>query len=107
MNGHGKETPQCVSSLLIRKKCNKDGICVYECPARIIAMPSKGSVPEQTQNFDERCLRCGHCVAVCPTGALRLDWLAPKDCPSVNKEAHLDTLQAEQFLRAPPFLPGL
>ncbi len=82
------------------EKCNKDGICVYECPARIIAMPTKGSVPEQTQNFDERCLRCGHCVAVCPAGALSLNWLAPKDCPSVNKEAHLEALQAEQFLRA-------
>jgi len=82
------------------QKCNKDGICVYECPTRIIAMPSKDSLPEQTQNFDEYCLRCGHCVAVCPTGALRLDWLTPEECPPVDKKARPDAAHAEQFLRS-------
>ena len=82
------------------QKCNMDGICVFECPARIIAMPSKDSVPEKAENFDEYCLRCGHCVSVCPTEALSLNWLTPADCPPVEKEARLDAAQAEQFLRS-------
>ncbi len=82
------------------EKCNRDGICALECPPRIITMPSKSSLPEQASNFEEYCLRCGHCVAVCPTEALSLDWLNPEDCPQAGKEGRLDASLAEQFLRA-------
>jgi nitroreductase/NAD-dependent dihydropyrimidine dehydrogenase PreA subunit len=80
-------------------KCNRDGICVAECPALIIRRETKESTPRPVPDFEELCLKCGHCVAVCPSGALRLDWLGPEDCPPLKKELALTPEQAEQFLR--------
>ncbi|HSM90170.1 MAG TPA: 4Fe-4S binding protein, partial [Desulfobacterales bacterium] len=81
------------------KKCTRDGLCVEECPARIIRLDSKADLPVPEGDFKSFCIRCGHCVAVCPTGAFRLDWLDPGQCPPAVKERQLTREQAEQFLR--------
>jgi nitroreductase/NAD-dependent dihydropyrimidine dehydrogenase PreA subunit len=47
--------------------CKKDGACVEVCPARILALNPEG-FPEEVP--DSNCFLCGHCVAVCPHGAL-------------------------------------
>jgi nitroreductase/NAD-dependent dihydropyrimidine dehydrogenase PreA subunit len=80
------------------KKCNQDAICAAECPGRIIEMDEKSGYPKPTADFEEICLQCGHCVAVCPTGALTLDWLGPEVCRSISKELGITPDQAEQFL---------
>ena len=82
-----------------QEMCNKDGICVAECPSRIIRMDSGEDYPGPTSDFKDVCLKCGHCVTVCPTGALSLDWLSPEDCEPVRKELAVTPEQAEQFLR--------
>ena len=74
-----------------REKCNQDGICVSECPARIIVMDPKEGFPVPTSDFKDFCLKCGHCVSVCPTDALRLDWLGPEKCPPMKKEMGRDS----------------
>jgi nitroreductase/NAD-dependent dihydropyrimidine dehydrogenase PreA subunit len=81
-----------------REKCNQDGICVSECPARIIVMDPKEGYPVPTSDFKDFCLKCGHCVSVCPADALRLDWLGPEKCPPIMEEMALAPEQAEQFL---------
>jgi ferredoxin len=81
------------------EKCNQDGICVSECPARIIVIDAETGYPVPTPDFKDFCLKCGHCVTVCPTEALRLDWLAPEECPAIMKERVVSSEQAEQFLR--------
>jgi nitroreductase/NAD-dependent dihydropyrimidine dehydrogenase PreA subunit len=80
--------------------CNRDGLCVEECPARIIRLDSADEVPVPEENFSSFCIQCGHCVAVCPTGAFELDWLDPDRCPPVVKDLQLGREQAEQFLRS-------
>ena len=50
-------------------KCNRDGLCVQACPVNLIRMDG-GAVPEEIDGAADRCIRCGHCVAVCPEGAL-------------------------------------
>jgi nitroreductase/NAD-dependent dihydropyrimidine dehydrogenase PreA subunit len=82
-----------------REKCNQDGICVSECPARILVMEKNEDFPVPSLEFEEYCIRCGHCVAVCPTGALSLDWLEPENCRKMDKALALTPEQAEQFLR--------
>jgi nitroreductase/NAD-dependent dihydropyrimidine dehydrogenase PreA subunit len=82
-----------------QEKCNHDGICVAECPTRIIRMDSKEDYPSPTPDFKDVCLKCGHCVTVCPTGALSLDWLSPEDCLPIKQELAVTPEQAEQFLR--------
>lgn len=82
-----------------REKCNQDGICAAECPTLVIRMEAKEGYPNSTRDFEEACLKCGHCVAVCPTGAFSLNWLKPEDCLPIQKELAVTSEQAELFLR--------
>ena len=82
-----------------QEKCNQDGICAAECPAVIIRMDEKEGYPSPAPDFEDVCLKCGHCVAVCPKGALSFDWLSPEDCPPIKRAAAVTPEQAEQFLR--------
>jgi nitroreductase/NAD-dependent dihydropyrimidine dehydrogenase PreA subunit len=81
------------------QKCNRDEFCVKACPTRVIRMASPDDVPEPTADFEEYCLACGHCVAVCPAEAFSLNWLDPEKCLPLRKENVLTSEQAEQFLR--------
>ncbi len=81
-------------------KCKRDGICAAECPVGIIVPPEGDQTPQPTPDADELCINCGHCVAVCPHGALALTTMGPEDCPPVKKEWGLSVEQAEHFLRA-------
>ncbi len=58
-------------------KCKRDGFCVSDCPAQIIQMKTKESFPAPVDGADELCIKCGHCVAVCPHAAIALNFLKP------------------------------
>lgn len=81
-------------------KCNKDGICASECPTAIIRLRDKNSFPAIIAGREESCLICGHCVAVCPTGALSHTRVPIEACPPIEKELVLNEKQAIQFLRS-------
>lgn len=81
-------------------KCNKDGICVRECPIALLAQKDDKSIPQATDNAENMCMHCGHCVAVCPTGALSLSNILVDDCLPIKKELALNVEQVEQFLRS-------
>ena len=81
-------------------KCKRDGVCVAECPAGLIEMKSKESVPTPIEGADVLCIDCGHCVAVCPHAALSLATMSPEDCPPVRAELALNREHAEHFLRS-------
>jgi nitroreductase/NAD-dependent dihydropyrimidine dehydrogenase PreA subunit len=87
------------SIIVDREKCNQDGICAAECPALIIRMDPKEGYPTPTPDFEDVCLKCGHCVAVCPKGAISFDWLSPEGCPPMKRALAVTPEQAEQFLR--------
>lgn len=48
-------------------KCKKDGLCVLECPTRALELDASGGPVVADAAI---CNACGHCVAVCPHGAL-------------------------------------
>lgn len=51
------------------EKCDRDGTCARVCPAGILTMdPRQG--PTVRRGGAAYCIACGHCVAVCPHGAL-------------------------------------
>jgi nitroreductase/NAD-dependent dihydropyrimidine dehydrogenase PreA subunit len=83
-----------------REKCNRDGLCAAECPARVIRLETPDEVPVPEPDFSTYCIACGHCVAVCPTSAFKLSWLSPDQCPPIDKELQPTREQAEQFLRS-------
>ena len=79
--------------------CNKDGICAANCPMGIIEM-QKGEFPIPSDDAEEICIRCGHCVAICPTASLSHREMSVEKCPPINKELYISLAQCEQFLRA-------
>ncbi len=82
------------------KKCKRDGICVAECPLKLIEMKDGSSTPTPTDDAEERCVRCGHCVAVCPHGAFTHNELKTEDFSPMKKAFALTGAQAEHFLRS-------
>jgi len=52
-----------------QQNCSRCGLCVSDCPARIIAM-ADGGYPAIAPEREAACYRCQHCLAICPSGAI-------------------------------------
>jgi nitroreductase len=63
-------------------------------------MKDKESFPVVAPGREKVCLVCGHCVAVCPHGALRHEGIPFDRCPPLRKELLISEDQAVQFLRS-------
>lgn len=82
-----------------RETCNRDGICATCCPAGIIGFSGDG-FPQPVQGANELCIRCGHCVAVCPTASLSHRVIPVEQCPPLDRNMILSPEQCEHFFRA-------
>lgn len=67
-------------------------------PQRILGRHTNGSV-DVLHGALARCIRCGHCVAVCPKAALTLEHIAPSSLPLVE-DAPLSDLQRDMLFKA-------
>jgi nitroreductase/NAD-dependent dihydropyrimidine dehydrogenase PreA subunit len=67
-----------LSFLIDQQRCTRCGLCVADCPARIIAM-TDGDFPSIAPDKETSCYMCQHCLAICPTGALSILGLKPGD----------------------------
>jgi nitroreductase/NAD-dependent dihydropyrimidine dehydrogenase PreA subunit len=83
-----------------QKKCKRDGLCAAECPSRIIVQTDRKSFPSLIESGEEFCTNCGHCVAVCPYGALTLSTMSLDACPPVQKNILPDADAVKQLLLA-------
>lgn len=83
-----------------KDRCRQDGFCVRDCPRAIIRLRDKESYPELVAGSEPLCLICGHCVAVCPHGALSHKMVPLENCPPIQKELGIDEAQVVQFLRS-------
>ena len=79
-------------------RCVKDGLCVAECPVKILFMENE-TPPVMVKGGAELCLRCGHCVAVCPTEALSMEFLEPAACPPIRKELVATPEMVDQLMK--------
>jgi len=50
------------------ERCKKDGLCAKVCPKSIFVQRKKLAIPELVD--EAGCIACGHCVAICPQGAI-------------------------------------
>jgi nitroreductase/NAD-dependent dihydropyrimidine dehydrogenase PreA subunit len=80
--------------------CKKDGFCARECPAAIIRLPEDDGFPELVKGGETGCIRCGHCVAACPHGALSHADVPIESSPEIQEALNVNEGQAEQFLRS-------
>ncbi len=81
-------------------KCNRCGICVEECPARIIEMLDPRALPTIIPDQADLCMTCGHCVAVCPLAAIGLKAMKPEECEVMTKELMPTAEQVEYLLKS-------
>jgi nitroreductase/NAD-dependent dihydropyrimidine dehydrogenase PreA subunit len=81
-------------------RCNRDGVCVAECPTRIIELGPEDSAPHIPADAEEFCRHCGHCVAVCSHRAVTFDGTTPEQLPPVRTDWLPGPEQVEHFLRA-------
>jgi nitroreductase/NAD-dependent dihydropyrimidine dehydrogenase PreA subunit len=81
-------------------KCKRDSVCVQECPTGIIEIKEKDAFPSLVEKSRELCIDCGHCVAVCPHGALSLEKMSPDDCVAVDRDLLPSSGQVEHLLRS-------
>ena len=82
-----------------QQTCNKDGICAAVCPLKIIAF-KEGECPTPVSGAEKVCVRCGHCVTVCPTGSFSHSEMPVEQCPPVRDDLQLTAEQCEHFLRS-------
>jgi len=82
-----------------RGKCEKEGFCVEVCPARILEMDEEKG-PQVTPGGAPFCIGCGHCVAVCPHGALDNVRNFLKDQEPLEKLPVVEPETAMAFLRS-------
>ncbi len=83
-----------------KEKCKRDGICAAECPMGIIRLKDHEGYPQVIPGGGQACLECGHCVAVCPHGALSHSKVPLQACPPILRELTVSHDQAVQFLRS-------
>jgi nitroreductase/NAD-dependent dihydropyrimidine dehydrogenase PreA subunit len=76
-------------------KCKRDRICAAECPSKLIVFKENASFPEAVRMAEQYCIRCGHCMAVCPNDAISVstvngDYLPvdPGLLPAANQVEH-------------------
>jgi len=81
------------------EKCKQDGLCANDCPAGVIFF-KPGQYPELKRGAEAICLRCGHCVAICPHGAMDHAEVPLAGCPPIDPALAVTPDQAVQFLRS-------
>jgi ferredoxin len=72
--------------LIDKEKCIGCGLYCSDCPSKVIVLENKKVSITQSE-----CLRCGHCVAICPVDAFKIDEYDMSEIEEYgNKQPHLD-----------------
>ncbi|MEW6261339.1 MAG: nitroreductase family protein [Thermodesulfobacteriota bacterium] len=82
------------------ERCKRDFICVMECPTRILEQKAKDQPPVLVRDGESLCIRCGHCVAVCPHEAFSHRDIPQDQVLPIRPEHRISIEQATQFLKS-------
>lgn len=79
-------------------RCQKDQLCIMECPFHCLIEGEDG-VPFLDTEKEQFCMKCGHCVAICPTAAVSLDGVSPEICEPAQAYPLLSPLKMATLLK--------
>lgn len=83
--------------IVINKEiCRKEGLCVRVCP-KVFTQDGAGGVPVVSR--PEFCNDCGHCLLICPTGAIKHERIAPAGVHPVDKGLLPSFEQVQELIR--------
>lgn len=68
------------------EKCTRDLLCTMDCPQKILAVKREDGLPYMIDIGPKFCMQCGHCVAICPSGALSLRDMPAVECEKVQRD---------------------
>lgn len=85
-----------------KSKCIHCGLCEKDCIAQIIHL-NTDNIPSISKDDESRCIKCQHCLAVCPVGAISIFGKNPeesKDCNNFpDDEKMLNIIQSRKSFR--------
>jgi nitroreductase/NAD-dependent dihydropyrimidine dehydrogenase PreA subunit len=79
--------------------CRRDGICSEVCPPALFEVDGEG-FPVFRAGGDQDCIACGHCVAVCPHGAVLHETLPMKDTLPIDHTLAVSVPALNQLVRS-------
>ena len=80
-----------------KETCTKCGICANMCG---MIHFKEGSYPVQIPGTDEFCMRCGHCIGICPNGSITHKEMPPEQCPLIEESLAVSFEQCAQLIRS-------
>ncbi|MDD3585766.1 MAG: nitroreductase family protein [Thermoguttaceae bacterium] len=78
-------------------KCTGCQACMLGCSGRVFEYVDDKAVA--TDESAQRCIQCGHCVCLCPTGAITLASMGPNDVVQIAKEKLPSTEQFAELVK--------
>ena len=79
-----------------KEKCVKCGLCANDCLTECIEFDEDG-FPKMSH--EERCLKCQHCLMVCPQGALSFNGKKPENSEETNYSDILSLIKSRRSVR--------
>ena len=61
-----------------KERCISCETCVSDCPRLVLTMEE--DTPAVVADRESICIKCLHCLTVCPTGAVSIGGFVPEDC---------------------------
>ena len=84
-----------------KEKCVGCGLCVKDCIAYALQLDENNN-PHFADGGEDRCIKCQHCLAVCPVGAISVLDKQPENSEPVwnqNPEAILNLIKSRRSVR--------
>ena len=82
-------------------KCNKDYICIDECSYGFMFEKDDEGYPVINSSLYEKyCIKCWHCIAICPKGAISYPGIKQEDLDKSGRRDFLSYDQVGKFIRS-------
>ncbi len=85
-----------------KSKCINCGKCINDCSCKVLEFDINRN-PKVVQDGEAKCIKCQHCLAVCPTGAISIFGKNPEDSVKIienhNPENIINLIQTRRSIR--------